>query len=104
MVPNGQAIVQTLQPTQVASSTTLGARQLVDGNRLDRASVHAPGLVALRASVGHLPAGLMATGTASPILRAWRSSAGVFTRTAVRPSSVAQPSKIASAKAIPRRG
>jgi hypothetical protein len=50
MVPKGQAMVQTLQPS---------AGCLVDSDGLDRAGVHTPRLVALGAGVGDLPAGLV---------------------------------------------
>jgi hypothetical protein len=49
------------------------------------------------------PKGAVETGSTSPAFKPSRSSTDEFTRTAVRPSSVAQPSKTASAKAIPRR-
>jgi hypothetical protein len=42
MVPKGQAMVHTLQPTQVASSTTFApVRVHLDG--VHRAGMHAPG-------------------------------------------------------------
>ena len=59
MVPNGRAMVQTLQPTQVDSFTTLAPVALFTVIASTGASVQAPGFVALGAGVGHFLAGVM---------------------------------------------
>ena len=68
-MPNGQAIGAHLAADAHRFEHDLGAGRGVDLDRLDRARVQAPGLVALRAGVGHLAPGLVEIEDLDPRLR-----------------------------------